>query len=136
MFTLVVDYRYVDEAQDNLLIDALCEFGLLFNPSNITLELSVLRSLTRNPDGLFWAGDTAQTISVGSSFRFNDLKAFLFRLEVLDELSETKCRELTFFPSETTRRFRKSRVFSTGSPHVPSYHKLSFSWWNCPMCTL
>lgn len=59
-----IDYLYVDEAQDNLLIDAL-----------------LLRSLCRNPDGLFWAGDTAQTISVGSSFRFNDLKAFLFRLE-------------------------------------------------------
>ena len=42
----------------------------------------VLRYLVRNPDGLFWAGDTAQTISVGSSFRFNDLKAFLYRLEV------------------------------------------------------
>jgi hypothetical protein len=42
----------------------------------------VLRFLVRNPDGLFWAGDTAQTISVGSSFRFNDLKAFLYRLEV------------------------------------------------------
>jgi hypothetical protein len=34
---------------------------------------------------MFWAGDTAQTISVGSSFRFNDLKAFLFRLEVIDK---------------------------------------------------
>lgn len=44
--------------------------------------LPVLRSLCRNPDGLFWAGDTAQTISIGSSFRFNDLKSFLFRLEV------------------------------------------------------
>ncbi|KAG6874166.1 hypothetical protein C0995_005584 [Termitomyces sp. Mi166 len=59
-----VDYLYVDEAQDNLLIDAL-----------------LLRSLCRNKDGLFWAGDTAQTISVGSAFRFDDLKAFLFRVE-------------------------------------------------------
>ncbi|KNZ80017.1 TPR and ankyrin repeat-containing protein 1 [Termitomyces sp. J132] len=59
-----VDYIYVDEAQDNLLIDAL-----------------LLRSLCHNKDGLFWAGDTAQTISVGSAFRFNDLKAFLFRVE-------------------------------------------------------
>ncbi|TFK38654.1 hypothetical protein BDQ12DRAFT_96280 [Crucibulum laeve] len=59
-----VDHLYVDEAQDNLLIDAL-----------------LLRSLCHNPSGLFWAGDTAQTISVGSSFRFNDLKAFLFRIE-------------------------------------------------------
>ncbi|KAF8060885.1 hypothetical protein FPV67DRAFT_312197 [Lyophyllum atratum] len=59
-----IDQLYVDEAQDNLLIDAL-----------------LLRSLSCNTDGLFWAGDTAQTISVGSSFRFNDLKAFLFRIE-------------------------------------------------------
>jgi len=42
----------------------------------------VLRLLCRNPDGLFWAGDTAQTISAGSSFRFDDLKAFLYRIEV------------------------------------------------------
>ncbi|TBU21885.1 hypothetical protein BD311DRAFT_811916 [Dichomitus squalens] len=55
---------YVDEAQDNLLIDAL-----------------VLRTLCRNPHGMFWAGDTAQTISVGSAFRFNDLKAFLYQVE-------------------------------------------------------
>ncbi|KAG6831649.1 hypothetical protein H0H92_008726 [Tricholoma furcatifolium] len=59
-----IDQLCVDEAQDNLLIDAL-----------------LLRSITQNPDGLFWAGDTAQTISVGSSFRFDDLKAFLFRIE-------------------------------------------------------
>ncbi|KAG1719467.1 hypothetical protein EDB19DRAFT_2045105 [Suillus lakei] len=59
-----VDYLYVDEAQDNLLIDAL-----------------VLRRLCRNSDGLFWAGDTAQTISAGSSFRFDDLKAFVYRME-------------------------------------------------------
>ncbi|GBE78672.1 predicted protein [Sparassis crispa] len=60
-----VDFVYIDEAQDNLLIDAL-----------------VLRTICRNPEtGLFWAGDTAQTISVGSAFRFNDLKAFLYRIE-------------------------------------------------------
>ncbi|KIN94542.1 hypothetical protein M404DRAFT_380086 [Pisolithus tinctorius Marx 270] len=60
-----VDYLYVDEAQDNLLIDAL-----------------LLRLICSNPEGLFWAGDTAQTISAGSSFRFDDLKAFLHRIEV------------------------------------------------------
>ncbi|KAI0321916.1 hypothetical protein OF83DRAFT_135754 [Amylostereum chailletii] len=59
-----LDFLYVDEVQDNLLIDA-----------------KLLRFLCLNPEGLFWAGDTAQTISVGSSFRFNDLKAFLHRLE-------------------------------------------------------
>ncbi|KAI6101328.1 P-loop containing nucleoside triphosphate hydrolase protein [Pisolithus sp. B1] len=60
-----VDFLYVDEAQDNLLIDAL-----------------LLRLLCNNPEGLFWAGDTAQTISAGSSFRFNDLKAFIHRIEI------------------------------------------------------
>ncbi|KIM51664.1 hypothetical protein SCLCIDRAFT_33253 [Scleroderma citrinum Foug A] len=59
-----VDYLYVDEAQDNLIIDAL-----------------LLRILCRKPDGLFWAGDTAQTISAGCSFRFADLKAFIHRIE-------------------------------------------------------
>ncbi len=42
----------------------------------------VLRTLCRNSDGLFWAGDTAQTISSGCSFRFQDLKAMLYRVEV------------------------------------------------------
>ncbi|KAG1851820.1 hypothetical protein C8R48DRAFT_361252 [Suillus tomentosus] len=65
-----IDYLYVDEAQDNLLIDAL-----------------FLRQLCKNPDGLFWAGDTAQTISAGSSFRFNDLKAFLYRVEQQQNIS-------------------------------------------------
>ncbi|KAG1807540.1 P-loop containing nucleoside triphosphate hydrolase protein [Suillus variegatus] len=59
-----IDYMYVDDVQDILLIDAL-----------------LLRQLCGNPDGLFWAGDTAQTISAGSSFRFNYLKAFLYRME-------------------------------------------------------
>ncbi|KAL4254519.1 hypothetical protein ABKN59_003247 [Abortiporus biennis] len=66
-----MDFIYVDEAQDNLLIDTL-----------------VLRSICRNPDGLFWAGDTAQTISAGSSFRFNDLKAFIYRLETVSSGGE------------------------------------------------
>lgn len=43
--------------------------------------LSVLRYLCRNANGLFWAGDTAQTIAVGCSFRLDDLKAFLYRFE-------------------------------------------------------
>ncbi|KAG8960069.1 hypothetical protein FRC00_000926 [Tulasnella sp. 408] len=60
-----VDFIYVDEAQDHLMVD-----------------VAVLRSLCQNPHGLFVAGDTAQTISLGSAFRFNELKAFLYRLEV------------------------------------------------------
>ncbi|KAI5991852.1 hypothetical protein EDD15DRAFT_2368613 [Pisolithus albus] len=59
-----VDYLYVDEVQDNLIIDTI-----------------LLRILCQNADGLFWAGDTAQTISAGSSFRFAELKAFIHRTE-------------------------------------------------------
>ncbi|KAL0571720.1 hypothetical protein V5O48_010244, partial [Marasmius crinis-equi] len=59
-----LDHLYVDEVQDNLLIDTL-----------------VLRALCLNHNGLFWAGDTAQAISAGSSFSFNELRAFQWRLE-------------------------------------------------------
>ncbi|KAF9033219.1 hypothetical protein BDZ89DRAFT_983953 [Hymenopellis radicata] len=66
-----VDHLYIDEVQDNLLIDTM-----------------VLRALCSNPNGLFWAGDTAQTISVGSSFRFDGLKAFQYRLEMKHRANE------------------------------------------------
>ncbi|KAK0444909.1 uncharacterized protein EV420DRAFT_1721414 [Desarmillaria tabescens] len=59
-----LDHLYVDEVQDNMLIDTM-----------------ILRALCSNADGLFWAGDTAQTISVGSSFCFNALKAFQWNIE-------------------------------------------------------
>ncbi|CCO33896.1 TPR and ankyrin repeat-containing protein 1 AltName: Full=Lupus brain antigen 1 homolog [Rhizoctonia solani AG-1 IB] len=65
---LKFDCLYIDEAQDNLLID-----------------MKLLHNLSNNPHGIFVAGDTAQTISAGSSFRFEDLKAFMWRLEEKDE---------------------------------------------------
>ncbi|KAI6096327.1 hypothetical protein EDD16DRAFT_1879027 [Pisolithus croceorrhizus] len=68
-----VDYLYVDEVQDNLIIDTI-----------------LLRVLCRNADGLFWAGDTAQTISAGSSFRFADLKAFMHRTEAAGSMAIQK----------------------------------------------
>ncbi|KAL1662505.1 hypothetical protein GGF50DRAFT_58831, partial [Schizophyllum commune] len=70
--------RYVDEVQDNLLIDAR---GATYLQSIGGLTDVMLRHITRFANGLFWAGDTAQTISVGSAFRFKDLKAYLHRLE-------------------------------------------------------
>ncbi|KAK7678070.1 hypothetical protein QCA50_019011 [Cerrena zonata] len=79
-----IDYIYVDETQDNLLIDTL-----------------VLRSLCRNSMGLFWAGDTAQTISAGSAFRFKDLKAFLWRIEnKLYKSSSLKITKAPVHPKE------------------------------------
>ncbi|KAL8293616.1 hypothetical protein RQP46_000317 [Phenoliferia psychrophenolica] len=56
----------VDEAQDLLLAD-----------------FRLLRYLCANPNGWIWAGDTAQTIASGSSFRFDDLKAAMYRQEVI-----------------------------------------------------
>jgi len=75
-----VDFLYVDEAQDNLLIDAL-SMTETTTDAIIDVHHTVLRFICCNPDGLFWAGDTAQTISVGSSFRFNDLRAFIHRID-------------------------------------------------------
>ncbi|KAJ7652111.1 hypothetical protein DFH06DRAFT_1094341 [Mycena polygramma] len=75
-----IDYLYVDETQDNLLIDTLCKWITFLGNPEFNASI-VLRTLCQNPNGLFWAGDTAQTIAVGSSFRFQELKAFLFRLD-------------------------------------------------------
>ncbi len=44
----------------------------------------VIISLCRNPDGFLWAGDTAQTISIGSTFSFKELGAFIYRYQVRD----------------------------------------------------
>ncbi|KAI9453671.1 hypothetical protein BJY52DRAFT_1153029, partial [Lactarius psammicola] len=60
----LVDFVYVDEVQDLLLIDA-----------------RLIVSLCRNPDGFLWAGDTAQTIAIGSTFSFKELGAFVYRYQ-------------------------------------------------------
>ncbi|KAG8753172.1 hypothetical protein FRC11_007661, partial [Ceratobasidium sp. 423] len=70
-----IDAIYVDQVQDNLLIDT-----------------KLIRNLSNNPHGILMAGDMAQTISAGSSFRFEDLKAFYWRLEAQDEAVRTKRR--------------------------------------------
>lgn len=78
--------RYVDEVQDNLLIDTLSMYFILVVLCHVAnTQILVLRLLCHDENGLFWAGDTAQTISVGSSFRFNALKAFQWRLEASTE---------------------------------------------------
>ncbi|KAJ3757218.1 hypothetical protein EV360DRAFT_46501, partial [Lentinula raphanica] len=79
-----LEYLYVDEVQDNLLIDT-----------------QVLRMLCQNSNGLFWAGDTAQTISMGSTFRFNSLKAFQWRLEV-DNIQKSHYPALVSSPQVPT----------------------------------
>lgn len=58
------DTCFIDEAQDLLLADC-----------------ALIRLLSANPHGWLFAGDTAQTIASGSSFRFDDLKAAVYRQE-------------------------------------------------------
>jgi hypothetical protein len=59
----------------------------------------VIIFLCRNPDGLVWAGDTAQTISIGSTFTFKQLGASVWRYQVcvptvfLDNLDEPSPRD-------------------------------------------
>ncbi|KAI0089802.1 hypothetical protein BDY19DRAFT_992766 [Irpex rosettiformis] len=89
-----VDFLFVDEAQDNLLIDT-----------------RLLRFLCNNPNGLFWAGDTAQTVFAGSAFTFNELKAFMWRTERESEseiaLNHKILKEPVFF--ELTVNFRSQQ---------------------------
>ncbi|RUS26279.1 hypothetical protein BC938DRAFT_470981 [Jimgerdemannia flammicorona] len=55
---------YVDECQDN----NMCDYAVLIK-------------LISDPNGLFFAGDTAQPVARGSLFRFADLSSFVFRHE-------------------------------------------------------
>ncbi|KAF8594602.1 P-loop containing nucleoside triphosphate hydrolase protein [Ceratobasidium sp. AG-I] len=57
-----VDYLYVDEVQDNLMID-----------------IYFLRMLCDDINDIYWSGDSAQTVVAGSAFRIKDLKAFTYR---------------------------------------------------------
>lgn len=101
-----VDFLYVDEAQDNLIIDAAGEsyFRIFMKiRTHGTVPSVVLRALCPNPHGLFFAGDTAQTISVGSAFKFSELKSFLYRLEVSGLKSLFKSDILTT-PSQTLEK--------------------------------
>ncbi|KAJ6614863.1 hypothetical protein B0H10DRAFT_2042924 [Mycena sp. CBHHK59/15] len=99
-----MDYLYVDETQDNLLVDTL-----------------LLRSICQNPNGLFWAGDTAQTISVGSSFRFNELTSFLFRVE---KQRRKKHPELGFQPAVPPRVFQLTVNYRSHSGIVNCAHTI------------
>ncbi|KAG8711949.1 hypothetical protein FRC08_015211 [Ceratobasidium sp. 394] len=56
-----VDYLYVDEVQDNLMLD-----------------VHLLRELCDQIRGTYWGGDTAQTIVAGSAFRIKELKSFVY----------------------------------------------------------
>ena len=56
------DEVYVDEAQD-------------LSP----LQTTLLLMLCRNPEGLFFTGDTAQTISRGSVYRFQDTQRLMYQ---------------------------------------------------------
>ncbi|KAH9081751.1 hypothetical protein EDB83DRAFT_2334551 [Lactarius deliciosus] len=51
-------------------------------------------SLCRNPDGFLWTGDIVQTISIGSTFGFKELGAFVHRYQVRD--SGVPYEKLTF----------------------------------------
>ncbi|KAG9098169.1 hypothetical protein FS749_004519 [Ceratobasidium sp. UAMH 11750] len=58
----LVDYLYVDEVQDNLMLD-----------------IHLLRKLCPDIQGTYWSGDTAQTVVAGSAFRIKDLKSFVYQ---------------------------------------------------------
>jgi len=136
--TFTFPNRYVDEVQDNLLIDAKrAKSSDLIRIDNTYCLFVVLRAICRNPDGQFWAGDTAQTISVGSSFRFDDLKAFLYRNEAGHfHVSRITHLMICFFntgKSETAIRWNDRATFAKV---FPTCHKLPFARRDCQVCSL
>ncbi|GAB1527760.1 hypothetical protein RhiTH_010948 [Rhizoctonia solani] len=69
----LVDFLYVDEVQDNLMMD-----------------IHLLGSLCTSVQNTYWAGDTAQTIVAGSAFRIKDLGPYLFGEGAPTELYDSK----------------------------------------------
>ncbi|KAG8697931.1 hypothetical protein FRC11_014734, partial [Ceratobasidium sp. 423] len=63
-----VGYLYVDEVQDNLMVDIL-----------------LLSKLCASVQNTYWGGDTAQTIVAGSAFRIKELGAQLYRFNELEK---------------------------------------------------
>ena len=51
-------------------------------------ELSVILNCCQDPNRSFLAGDTAQTIMKGTSFRFEDLRSLFYKLKVSDTVPE------------------------------------------------
>ncbi|KAH7325422.1 hypothetical protein B0J17DRAFT_681298 [Rhizoctonia solani] len=73
-----IDYLYVDEVQDNLMID-----------------IFLLRRLAKSIENTYWSGDSAQTVVAGSSFRINDLKAFTYQDQVTTSGQRSSRKPLT-----------------------------------------
>ncbi|CAE6496461.1 unnamed protein product [Rhizoctonia solani] len=84
-----VDYLYVDEVQDNLMID-----------------IHLLRTLAKNVENIYWSGDSAQTVVAGSAFRINDLKAFTYRDQVNSSPSAHRKAPAQFTTFELNVNFR------------------------------
>jgi hypothetical protein len=98
---------------------------------------SVLRAICRNPDGQFWAGDTAQTISVGSSFRFDDLKAFLHRNEASRYIYQKNIHlKLGFDITGTSKSAICGKDRASSTKVFPACYELPLAWWDSEVCSL
>ncbi|KEP48194.1 UvrD/REP helicase amino-terminal domain protein [Rhizoctonia solani 123E] len=82
-----VGHLYVDEVQDNLMVD-----------------IQLLSKLCKNVQNTYWGGDTAQTIVAGSAFRIKDLGAYLFKSNEPEEQHPDSDSRLTQF--QLTVNFR------------------------------
>jgi hypothetical protein len=92
------------------------------------MQSVVIISLCRNPDGFLWAGDTAQTISIGSTFSFKELGAFVYRYQVRN--SEIPYEKLTILSE-----INPSSAWYPESPQGLSVaRELPFSWWYRQLC--
>ncbi|CCO31945.1 TPR and ankyrin repeat-containing protein 1 AltName: Full=Lupus brain antigen 1 homolog [Rhizoctonia solani AG-1 IB] len=71
------------------------------NPPETQIEYTlVLRKLAKSVDNIYWSGDSAQTITAGSLFRINDLRAFTYQDQV--EGSNSRAHRKTISAQQLT----------------------------------
>ena len=88
----------------------------------------VIVSLCRNPDGFLWAGDTAQTIYIRSTFSFKELGAFVYRYQVRDY-------EVRYEKLIVSSEIDPSSAWYPESPQGFSVaRELLLSWRYCQLC--
>ena len=85
---------------------------------------------------MFWAGDTAQTISVGSAFRFNDLKAFLYRVEEVSSLLPQEIQSQIPLIPILPGKCRQLHGEANPTGVLSSRNQLQVTRWHRRLCSL
>ena len=114
-----IDYIYIDEVQD-------------FTQA----ELSVIAQCCKNPNGFFFAGDTAQTIIKGVAFRFEDLTSIFYLLKDMLEENSKRIINVPKKPDQLILNHRShcgiTSLATTVTDLLKEFFPHSFDWQGIP----